>query len=88
MAFYEAVNYSAWHLIVRLIQEMAVAKINKSDAESFKERSLLLKFKEGENFNRRNTFKYFEDRNLSLTKKSGKRGRYAKLSYYATDAEG
>jgi len=33
MAFYEAVNYSAWHLIVRLIQEMAVAKINKSDAE-------------------------------------------------------
>ncbi len=29
--------------------------------ETFKERSILLKFKEGENFNHRNTLKYFED---------------------------
>jgi len=27
----------------------------------------LLKFKEGDNFNHRNTLKYFEDGNLSLT---------------------
>jgi hypothetical protein len=32
--FLKTVNYSAWHLIVRLIQEMAVAEINKSDTES------------------------------------------------------
>jgi hypothetical protein len=29
--------------------------------ETFAEYSILLKFKEGENFNRRNTLKYFED---------------------------
>jgi hypothetical protein len=29
--------------------------------EAFEERSILSKFKEGENFNRRNTLKYFED---------------------------
>ncbi len=29
--------------------------------ETFEEHSILSKFKEGENFNRRNTLKYFED---------------------------
>jgi hypothetical protein len=29
--FFETINYSAWLLIVRLIQEMAVAETNKSD---------------------------------------------------------
>ena len=29
--------------------------------ETFEERPILLKFKEGENFNHRNTLKYFED---------------------------
>jgi len=32
----------------------------------------LFEFKEGENYNLRNTLKYFEDYNLSLTPKSGK----------------
>jgi len=50
--------------------------------ETFEERPILSKFKEGENFNRRNTLKYFEDLNLSLTPKSGKRGRYAEVSFY------
>jgi hypothetical protein len=31
------------------------------DRETFEERPILPKFKEGENFNRRNTLKYFED---------------------------
>ena len=30
------------------------------------------KIKEGENYNHRNTFKYFEDYNLSLTQRLGK----------------
>jgi len=29
--------------------------------EAFEKRSILFKVKEGENFNRRNTLKYFED---------------------------
>gem|GEM_PF-4632147 len=32
----------------------------------------MFEFKEGENCNRRNTFKYLEDYNLRLTLKSGK----------------
>ena len=32
----------------------------------------MVEFKEGEDCNRRNTFEYFEDYNLSLTQKSGK----------------
>jgi len=32
----------------------------------------LFEFKEGENCNRRNTWKYFEDYNFGLTPKSGK----------------
>ncbi|EFK10591.1 conserved hypothetical protein [delta proteobacterium NaphS2] len=32
----------------------------------------MFEFKEGENYNRRNTLKYFEDYNSSLTPKSGK----------------
>jgi len=35
--------------------------------ETFEERPILSKYKEGDNFNHRNTLKYFEDRNLSLT---------------------
>jgi hypothetical protein len=33
---------------------------------------ILSKIKEGENYNHRNTFKYFEDYNLSLTQRLGK----------------
>jgi len=32
-----------------------------SIVETFEEHPILLKFKKGENFNRRNTLKYFED---------------------------
>ena len=35
--------------------------INPSLYETFEEYPILLKFKEGENLNRRNTVKYFED---------------------------
>jgi len=35
--------------------------------EIFEEYPILAKYKEGDNFNHRNTLKYFEDRNLSLT---------------------
>ena len=38
--------------------------------------SILFKIKEGENFNHRNTLRYFEDYNLSLTQILGKRGRF------------
>ena len=34
---------------------------NEAYFETFEERPILLKFKEGENFNHRNTLKYFED---------------------------
>ena len=34
------------------------------------------KIKEGKNFNHRNTLRYFEDYNLSLTQILGKRGRF------------
>jgi hypothetical protein len=34
---------------------------NSRVLETFEERPILLKFKEDENFNRRNTLKYFED---------------------------
>jgi len=32
----------------------------------------MIKIKEGENYNHRNTLKYFEDYNLSLTQRLGK----------------
>jgi hypothetical protein len=37
-------------------------------SEAFEEHPILAKYKEGDNFNRRNTLRYFEDENLSLTK--------------------
>jgi len=37
---------------------LALSKIMR---ESFEERPILLKFKEGEKFNHRNTIEYFED---------------------------
>jgi len=48
--------------------------------EAFEKCSILFKFKEDEDFNRRHTFEYFEDQNLSLTQKLGKRGRFSKVS--------
>ena len=34
---------------------------NNTISETFEEHSILTKYKEGDNFNHRNTFKYFED---------------------------
>ena len=49
--------------------------------ETFEKCSILFKFKEGDNFNRRNTLSISRIKNLSLTPKLGKRGRFAKVSY-------
>jgi hypothetical protein len=55
--------------------------------ETFEKCSFLFEFKEGENFNHRNTFsisriklKLHFVHNLSLTQKLGKKGRFAKVS--------
>jgi len=40
--------------------------------EAVRERDILSKIKKGENYNHRNTSKYFEDYNLSLTQRLGK----------------
>jgi len=49
--------------------------------EIFTECSILFKLKEGKNFKHRNILiGYFEDWNLRLMQKVGKRGHYAKVS--------
>ena len=55
--------------------------------ETFEKCSILFKFKEDDNFNRRNTLSILRIKlklhcvqNLSLTQKLGKRGRFAKVS--------
>ncbi|MCK4468585.1 MAG: hypothetical protein KAU60_09560 [Desulfobacterales bacterium] len=62
-------------------------KLAGSLKETFEKCSILLKFKEGEDFNRRNilnisriALKLHSVQNLSLTPKLGKRGRFAKVS--------
>jgi hypothetical protein len=52
-------------LLSFLQDPIGVFRIN--NAETFGEYSILPKYKEGDNFKRRNTLKYFEYWNLSLT---------------------
>jgi hypothetical protein len=51
-------------------------------SETFEKCSILFKVNEGENSNHRNTLKYFEDYNLSLTPRLGKRGRFSRVSLF------
>ena len=58
----------AEHRVVAPVVEGSIPFTHPIFQKTFEEHPILLKFKEGDNFNHRNTLKYFEDWNLSLTK--------------------
>ena len=50
-------NFDDWNSFLKNV----IKKFPDKGIETFEERPILLKFKKGENFNNRNTLKYFED---------------------------
>ena len=58
----------AEHRVVAPVVEGSIPFTHPIFQETFEERPILLKFKEGDSFNHRDTLKYFEGGNLSLTK--------------------